>query len=99
MMYTISKKNKVDGKIELPKYRRLALYLANDIKNGVYKIGALIPSLGENSREQGVSIPTVSSAYDLLRKHGVITLNVGVRYVVKSKNIDKFLAEEIEAYQ
>lgn len=81
---------------ELPIYRKLALSLATDIKAGQYKIGALIPSIGENSKLQGLSIPTIAAAYDLLKKHGIIGLNVSNRYAVKSKNIERFLAEELK---
>ena len=80
----------------LPTYRQLALTLAMEIKAGRYKIGSLIPSLGESSRTNKVSTPTVSVAYDILRKHGVISLNNSNRFVVKSKNIESFLAEELK---
>ena len=80
----------------LPTYRQLALTLATEIKAGTYKIGSLIPSLGESSRINKVSAPTVSVAYDILRKHGIIALNTSNRFVVKSKKIDSFLAEELK---
>ena len=80
----------------LPTYRQLALTLATEIKAGKYKIGSLIPSLGESSRVNKVSAPTVSVAYDILRKHGIIALNTSNRFVVKSKNIESFLAEELK---
>jgi len=81
---------------ELPVYRKLALSIATDINAGMYKIGALIPSIGENSKLQGLSIPTIAAAYDLLKKHGIIGLNVSNRYAVKSRNIERFLAEELK---
>lgn len=90
--------NEIESKREpeLPIYRKLALSLAMDIKGGVYKIGALIPSIGESSKLQKLSIPTIAAAYDLLKKHGIIGLNVSNRYAVKSKNIERFLAEELK---
>lgn len=90
--------NEIESKREpeLPIYRKLALSLATDIKAGMYKTGALIPSIGESSKLHGLSIPTIAAAYDLLKKHGIIGLNVSNRYAVKSKNLERFLAEELK---
>ena len=94
------KKRPIDTKSvrepSLPTYRQLALTLAMEIKAGNYKIGSMIPSLGESSRINKVSAPTVSVVYDILRKHGIIALNTSNRFVVKSKNIESFLTEELK---
>lgn len=90
----LSRETKFNPGSKLPKYRQLAMLVAKDIQCGVYKIGALIPSINECSRLYGLSTPTVSSAYDILRKYHIIKLNSSNRYIVKSRNIDKFLSEE-----
>lgn len=71
-----------------PLYRQIADALGQQITEGVYPPGALLPSLGELSATYEVSDLTARHALEWLERHGIIAVRHGKRAVVLEPQID-----------
>ncbi|QDG76228.1 PLP-dependent aminotransferase family protein [Labrenzia sp. PHM005] len=74
--------------IQRPAYRSLADLIATAIKNGELNVGEKLPPHRELAYQLNISVQTVSRAYDLLIRRGMISGQVGRGTYVNSKPVE-----------
>ena len=73
----------IDKSNPIPLYIQLSDWLEKKIKSGEYKVGNMLPSEAELSKEAGINRNTVRHAIDLLIQKGMVEKKQGVGTVVK----------------
>lgn len=81
-----------------PAYMQLYLQLRDDIVSGVYPYGSRLPSRRLTAAEIGVSVITVSHAYEILCDEGYAESRERSGYYVIYRDSEVFSAPDIQAY-
>lgn len=83
-------------KIKIPEYQRLYTEIRGQIVRGAYRYGEKLPSRRALAEREGVSVITVSHAYDLLCEEGYAVPRERSGYFVIFNDSDPFLSEKNE---
>lgn len=81
----------VEFKRGIPKYKQLAIAIAEDIHQGKISKGDLLPTVNEYCSFNKVSNSTVGRAYGLLEKKGITVNKVGLGCTVINEDVSKIL--------
>ncbi|WLQ12884.1 PLP-dependent aminotransferase family protein [Hahella aquimaris] len=75
--------------MEMNLYARLADQLADQIREGVFRVGDKLPSVRQMAKKQQVSISTVNTAYGVLEDRGWIEARPKSGYYVRKRKEDR----------
>lgn len=75
--------------IQPPRYSQIAAKLANDIDEGLYPVGSILPTESELQAQYGVSRHTVREALRELKELGLISSKSGVGTHVRARPRDQ----------
>ena len=81
-MHTANTKERMENK---PNYKIIYDKLKQEIKNGAYPPGTLMPTETALSEKYGVSRPTIARAYNRLQEEGLITKKKGLGTMINAE--------------
>lgn len=81
----------IEFKRGVPKYKQLALAIAEDIQQGKISKGDLLPTVSEYGSLNKISTSTVGRAYEFLAKKGITENKTGIGCTVIKEDVSKIL--------
>ena len=95
---------KVDRRSEVPIYKQIRRAIENSISDSKFQMGDQLPSTQTLATGLGLSLGTVSRAYNELKELGIISSKQGKGYYISSMDFDKhkrvfLLFDRINAYK